>query len=98
MKVLKTGRPQKGWAREYFCSGVGNGECGCSAQLLVEQDDVFQTQLTSYDDTTIYYTFRCPECGTWTDLLKSDIKFGPRKHSPDLDGVRSGEEVFAPLL
>ena len=25
MKVIKEGRKQKGWAREYTCTGSGNG-------------------------------------------------------------------------
>jgi len=68
MKVLKKGRPQKGWAKEYKCSGIGNGMGGCGAELLVEQDDLFQTSSSARDDTTYYITFKCPECGVLTDL------------------------------
>ena len=55
MKVLKKGKPQKGWAKEYFCSGHGNGNGGCSAHLLVEQDDVFVTKSSSYDGSSDSY-------------------------------------------
>jgi hypothetical protein len=62
MKVLKKGRPQKGWAIEKECTGKGNGDGGCKAKLLVEEGDVYVTASSHYDGSTDYYfTFRCPE-------------------------------------
>lgn len=68
MKVIEKGRPQKGWAREYKCTGSGNGDGGCGALLLVEQGDLFQTQRNCRDETDYYVTFKCPDCGVLTDI------------------------------
>ena len=72
MKVLKKGRKQKGWSKEFYCTGVGNGGGGCGAHLLVEQADIFQTSSSHYDGSTDYYrTFECPDCGVNTDISDS---------------------------
>lgn len=80
MKVIKKGRPQKGWAKEFKCTGAGNGEGGCGATLLVEQDDVFQTSSSHYDGSTDYYsTFECVECKVLTDIPESvSLPFTPK--------------------
>ena len=71
MKVIKKGRPQKGCSEEFKCTGSGNGNGGCGAILLVEQDDVFSTSSHHYDGSSEYYTtFKCIECGVWTDIKK----------------------------
>jgi len=44
MKVIQKGRGQKGWAKEFTCTGKGNGDGGCEAVLLVEADDIFRTK------------------------------------------------------
>ncbi len=69
MKVLKKGRPQKGWAKEFVCTGKGNGNGGCGAKLLVEEGDLYETSHSCYDGSTDYYvTFMCAECGVETDI------------------------------
>ena len=69
MKVIKKGRRQQGWAKEYVCTGKGNGGGGCGATLLVEEDDLFRTGHHCYDGSSDYFiTFRCPECGVLTDI------------------------------
>jgi len=68
MKVIKKGRPQKGWAKEFKCTGKGNEGGGCGATLLVEQTDLFQTASHSRDETDYYVTFECCECGVLTDV------------------------------
>lgn len=70
MKVLKPGREQKGWATEATCTGMGNGNGGCGAVLLVEESDLFQTSRLSYGDQFPEYfaTFECVACGVLTDL------------------------------
>jgi len=68
MRVLKKGRPQKGWATETKCTGKGNGNGGCGALLLVEQGDLFHTESHARDETTVYTTFRCCACGVLTDI------------------------------
>lgn len=70
MKVLKPGREQKGWTTTATCTGAGNGDGGCGASLLVEQDDLYQTESHARDETTTYTTFRCAACGVETDLAK----------------------------
>lgn len=72
MKVIKKGRPQKGWAKELTCTGVGNGKGGCGAILLVEQADLFQTSRSDYGgDTDYFVTFKCSECGVLTDTKET---------------------------
>ncbi len=68
MKVLKPGRPQKGWSTEATCTGNGNGDGGCGAVLLVEQDDLFRTTRCCRDEVDYFTTFACPQCGVLTDL------------------------------
>jgi hypothetical protein len=78
MKVLEKGRPQKGWAKEFTCTGAGNGNGGCGAKLLVEQDDVYNTHRYDYGGGhDVFNTFRCPECGVQTDI--GHVPFTPRK-------------------
>ncbi len=69
MKVLKAGRKQKGWAKEFKCTGNGNGGGGCGATLLVEEGDLYQTSSGHYDGSTDYYTtFKCLSCNVETDI------------------------------
>ncbi len=79
MKVLVPGRPQKGWSKEFNCTGAGNGNGGCGAKLLVEQADVYNTHHHDYGGGhEIYNTFRCPECRVQTDIGK--VPFTPREN------------------
>ena len=69
MKVIAEGRAQKGWSKEYVCTGEGNGGGGCAAVLLVEFNDLYITHHYDYGgghDT--YTTFRCGACGVETDI------------------------------
>lgn len=69
MKVLKKGREQNGWAIETLCTGIGNGNGGCGALLLVEQGDLYKTHKYDYGGGhDIFITFRCPDCEVQTDL------------------------------
>lgn len=72
MKVIKKGREQKGWAQEFTCTGKGNGDGGCGAVLLVEEDDIYITK-SGCRTTEQYNTFRCCECKVETDLLDNEI-------------------------
>lgn len=91
MKIIKAGRPQKGWSKELTCTGAGNGNGGCGAVLLVEQDDVFGTSSHHYDGSSEYYnTFKCVSCGVWTDI-KDYLPFRARKkRASDAAGQLSG--------
>lgn len=71
MKVLKKGRPQKGWSAEIKCTGAGNDGGGCGAKLLVEQADLYKTYTHCRDETDEHVTFKCCECGVETDLSRS---------------------------
>lgn len=80
MKVIKKGRPQRGWSQEFKCSGKGNGNGGCGAVLLVEEGDLFQTSSSDYTGDTDYFTtFQCCECGVKTDVKGPDIPYVTRK-------------------
>ena len=68
MKVLTSGDGRKGWSCKTTCSGAGNGDAGCGAELLVEQADLFETTNSRMDETEHFVTFKCPECSQKTDL------------------------------
>jgi hypothetical protein len=69
MKVIRKGRKQRGWAKEYTCTGAGNGNGGCGAVLLVEEGDLYHTYHHSYDGSSdTFTTFRCCQCSVQTDL------------------------------
>lgn len=91
MKVIKKGRPQAGWAAEIVCTGWGNKGGGCGALLLVEKDDLFKTYRNSRDETETFTTFRCPECGIWTDLNGVSLPFKVRERDSGCDGDESGQ-------
>lgn len=70
MYVTKQGRTQTGWAKEFTCTGKGNGGGGCGAKLLVCEGDLYQTHSSHYDGSTeTYTTFRCCECKVQTDVV-----------------------------
>ncbi|MBI4142538.1 hypothetical protein HY480_01540 [Candidatus Uhrbacteria bacterium] len=73
MKVVKKGRPQKGWAKEFTCTGDGNRGGGCGARLLVEKDDLFRTESHALHETDYYVTFECLACGVLTDINERGI-------------------------
>lgn len=69
MKVIASGDGRKGWAKEFTCTGAGNGNGGCGARLLVEEGDLFKTHSYDYGGGhDVYVTFRCPECKNLTDV------------------------------
>ena len=69
MKIIKKGRAQKGWSKEFKCTGNGNGGGGCGATLLVEEGDRYHTYSSHYDGSTeTYTTFTCACCGVATDV------------------------------
>lgn len=83
MKVIKKGRPQKGWAKELACTGFGNGGGGCGAILLVEEGDLYPTGSSSCDGTSeTYTTFQCIACGVETDVTDSSAPRPTRKRPP----------------
>lgn len=65
MKVIKKGRPQKGWSKQYKCTGAGNGGGGCGTILLVSKYDIYQTSMGEIDELD---TFCCCQCGVETDI------------------------------
>lgn len=72
MKVLTKGTVSKPWSASLTCTGVGNGDQGCGAFLLVEQRDLFLTQGFTCVDHDVCVTFKCCECGTLTDIFSSN--------------------------
>jgi len=82
MKIIKEGRPQKGWSTETTCSGCGNGGGGCGAKLLVEQPDLFKTFRAARDETDTFITFKCSACGVLTDLADGSVPHAIRSELP----------------
>lgn len=69
MKIIKKGRKQKGWSKEFTCTGDGNGGGGCGAILLVSKSDLYETKNCDYTGDCDYYTtYSCPCCDVETDI------------------------------
>lgn len=82
MKVLRNGDGRKGWAKEYECTGAGNGNGGCGAILLVEEGDLYKTHSYDYGGGhDVYTTFKCPQCGNETDVKGVPSSVSVREHS-----------------
>jgi len=73
MEIIKEGRKQKGWSKEFECTGKGNGDGGCNATLLVSEEDCYMTYNHTYDEKEEYVTFKCPCCEVETDIDNKDI-------------------------
>jgi len=66
MKLLEK---EKGWAKQFKCTGKGNKDGGCGAKLLIEESDLFQTYSSDMNgDQEWFITFKCIECGVLTDI------------------------------
>jgi len=76
MKVIKKGRKQTGWTKQYKCTGTGNGNGGCGATLEVSQGDLYRTESSSMGEVDYYITFECPDCKCLTDVF--DTPFSAR--------------------
>ncbi|HSD12314.1 MAG TPA: hypothetical protein VLC10_02035 [Patescibacteria group bacterium] len=65
MKVVKSGKDNDAFGKEFTCKGYGMGKKagGCGAVLLVKPCDV-ETHVDCDGDAT--YWFTCPECGAKT--------------------------------
>lgn len=68
MKVIKSGRDNPCFGKEFTCAGTGVGKTGgCGAVLLVVPRDIESATYSDYgggSDTS--YWFTCPECGAKT--------------------------------
>ena len=68
--------------REYECSGYGNAGKGCKAVLGVEIDDLRYYEGVpgdSWGSRDPAVCFKCPVCGTVTDLKSDDYPMGYTK-------------------
>jgi hypothetical protein len=91
MKVVKKGRKQKGWSKEFECTGNGNGGGGCGAILLVEQDDFFKTERSYMGrDIDYFITFQCPDCEVLTDVPEK--AYGGNSDLPSYDAWKKMQE------
>jgi len=84
MKIITKNKP---WSMQVNCTGNGNdfdnaqkGSLPCNTTLEINGDDLFQTR--SYcgldDETTYHITFKCPCCGSFTDLTREQMQSLPR--------------------
>lgn len=73
MKIIKAGTP-KAWSIVTICSGKGNRDDGCGAELEVEFDDLLHTYTSCMGrDETHYVSFKCACCNTYTDIPDKNI-------------------------
>lgn len=84
MKVLEKGNESKGFETEQICTGKGNGDGGCNARLLVGENDIFVTASDIYTLQTFYFTFKCPECKTQTDIKPANLPEKVKKNAMNL--------------
>lgn len=75
MKMLENEKPRS-WEIEKKCTGYGFKEKGCGARLLISESDII-TEISGFQD--IYFSFKCPCCGSFTDIPESDIDSRVRK-------------------
>jgi len=87
MKVISKGDGRSGWAKEFICTGAGNGNGGCGAKLLVEENDLYKTHNYDYGGGhDVYTTFKCPECNNETDVnVPSSVNVREKESSSSLD-------------
>ncbi len=81
MEVIKPGRPQKGWSKNFKCTGKGNNGGGCGAILLVSEYDIYQTESHALNETDYYTTFCCCQCGVETDIEVYGVNPGGKRPS-----------------
>lgn len=75
MKVLEKG-PIKPFSLKLKCTGAGNARSNnepCGSLLLVESDDIYETESSALSETCYYFTFRCSVCGNETDIDRAAI-------------------------
>lgn len=75
MKILTEGKKAGDWCLIATCTGKGNEQNGCNAELELAFEDV--RHVTSIDtgswgDRGEYVNFKCPCCSAVTDLNKKD--------------------------
>lgn len=70
MKMIQPGNTMGGvWTAKAACTGKGNGDNGCGAELEVSGDDLFRTYASYMGrDEDHFVTFMCPGCGVYTDV------------------------------
>ena len=78
MKVIQPGRKQRGWSKEFKCTGRGNGGGGCGAILLISEYDLYETVDSHQGDNDYFVTFCCSTCGVETDVEVDIIPNGER--------------------
>ncbi len=85
MKLIKKGRDQQGWTKEFDCTGARRGGGGCGAVLLVGELDLEPCRTgvdyLSAGDASVL--FRCCECGVKT-VVEAPSRVISRVHAPPL--------------
>lgn len=86
MKILKPGKMgTEGWKIEHLCTGFGNGHKGCQALLEVEYNDLRYYEGVageSWGSRDPAICFKCPVCGSVTDIKESDYPFNTQDIIP----------------
>lgn len=67
MKILKEGK-NPSWTLKLTCTGKGNRDGGCGAELEVTETDLYQTTSSCLGETDHFTTFMCIGCGAETDV------------------------------
>ncbi len=88
-KVLKPGRVQRGWSREFVCTGDGNGGGGCKAVLLISEYDIYETASFALGEGEYYNTFCCPQCGVETDIPPRYFQGEPKGKKPTRGEIKA---------
>ncbi|MDP3725887.1 MAG: hypothetical protein Q8R36_01680 [bacterium] len=87
MQIIKKGRPQRGWSKNFKCTGAGNDGGGCGAVLLVSEYDIYPMYIGNGEGgSECLYTFCCQECGVETEITEG-------KRPPEAKGKRPSEKA-----
>jgi len=82
VEVIEKGT-QKPYVLKHRCTGKGNGRVGCKALLRLDRADLRYFEGTDYPfyrpDAVM---FRCPDCGTCTDIAENKWPSSPRDLKP----------------
>ncbi len=69
MEIVRPGREQDGWSKEFECTGTEyNGPTGCGALLRVTKADLFQKHTHDIGGARDETVMMCPCCGAQTVL------------------------------
>lgn len=93
MKVIVPPKNGRSWSIKATCTGFGNEGKGCGAVLEVEREDLryYKGSDSDWGDSEPAVSFKCPCCGTVTDIGLKDYPSNYRNLTPFTTEWRDAE-------